>query len=441
MYKLFWKFFFTIWIAQLTTIWGIGTAIWYIRHHEPLTEVNLDLSNGASFYLDPVVDTLKTQGVVATEEYLKKRFRRIVYVVDINNNKELLGRKIPIDFLELVNQKSHTSLLNNAIQSLSVDGHHYLLFVADIPSPWRNRPLIPVVPLVGATLASLLFAFILARHLSRPIEILKQTISQVGAGHFNISLHPQLVNRNDSLGELASDIQNMSSRLGKLIDSQTKLLHTISHELRSPLTRLQMATGLLRQKMIGNDDEMSRIERECKRIDLLIGELLTLSKLDDGINHLNEEIIDLNPLIREISDNASFEAKSLNKLVSLNLLNEFIQVKGDTSLLYYAIENVVRNALRHARTNIVITVMKTPNEKAHISVIDDGEGVDDSEIMHITQPFFRASNTLKASNSQGFGLGLAITYKTLQAHNGEIQFSNLSDKQGFKVDLYLPLLT
>ncbi len=441
MYKLFWKFFFTIWIAQLTTIWGIGTAIWYIRHHEPLTEVNLDLSNGAAFYLDPVVDTLKNQGLVATEDYLKKRFRRIVYVVDVNNSKELLGRKIPKDFLEFVNQKSQTTLQNNAIQTLSVDGHHYLLFVADIPSPWRNRPLIPVVPLVGATLASLLFAFILARHLSRPIEILKQTISQVGAGHFNITLHPQLVDRNDSLGELACDIKNMSLRLGKLIDSQTKLLHTISHELRSPLTRLQMATGLLRQKHPTNDDEMSRIERECKRIDLLIGELLTLSKLDDGINHLNEEIIDLNSLIQEITDNALFEAKSLNKSVSLNVINELIQVKGDASLLYYAVENVVRNALRHAKTNIVITVIKTLNDKAHISVVDDGEGVDDSEITQITQPFFRASNSQRVLNNKGFGLGLAITYKTLKAHHGEIQFTNLSDKKGFKVDFYLPILS
>ncbi|MCC6068008.1 ATP-binding protein [Ferrovum sp. PN-J185] len=425
----------------MTTIWGIGTAIWYIRHHEPLTEVNLDLSNGAAFYLDPVADTLKNQGLVATEDYLKKRFRRIVYVVDVNNSKELLGRKIPKDFLEFVNQKSQTTLQNNAIQTLSVDGHHYLLFVADIPSPWRNRPLIPVVPLVGATLASLLFAFILARHLSRPIEILKQTISQVGAGHFNITLHPQLVDRNDSLGELACDIKNMSLRLGKLIDSQTKLLHTISHELRSPLTRLQMATGLLRQKHPTNDDEMSRIERECKRIDLLIGELLTLSKLDDGINHLNEEIIDLNSLIQEITDNALFEAKSLNKSVSLNVINELIQVKGDASLLYYAVENVVRNALRHAKTNIVITVIKTLNDKAHISVVDDGEGVDDSEITQITQPFFRASNSQRVLNNKGFGLGLAITYKTLKAHHGEIQFANLSDKKGFKVDFYLPILS
>ncbi|MBU6468229.1 MAG: HAMP domain-containing protein [Betaproteobacteria bacterium] len=438
MYKLFWKFFFTIWIAQLITIWGAGTAIWYIRHHEPLSETNLDLSNGASYYLDPVLSSLKSEGISATAEYLKKRFRRIVYVVDTSTNKELLNRKIPLDFLDLVRQKTQQASSNHAIQELTLGDRRYLLFVVDIPSPWGNKPLLPVFPLTGATLASLLFAFLLARHFSRPIELLKETVEQVGLGKFDIQLHTQLTNRQDSLGELAVDIQHMTTRLGKVIDSQTRLLHTISHELRSPLTRLQMATGLLRQKSSENNDEIERIERECKRIDLLIGQLLTLSRLDDEISKQEIETVNFNPLINEIIENAKFEAQSLQKTVIDQSSSDLINVEGNPILLYYAIENVIRNALRHAR-KIVWIGHQLMNNAVKIYIIDDGEGVDDADLAQITQPFYRASNTQKNPNMQGFGLGLAITQKTFKAHNGEVIFSNLPNKTGFKVELILPL--
>ncbi|MDE2423903.1 MAG: HAMP domain-containing protein [Betaproteobacteria bacterium] len=438
MYKLFWKFFFTIWIAQLITIWGAGTAIWYIRHHEPLSETNLDLSNGASYYLDPVLSSLKSEGISATAEYLKKRFRRIVYVVDTSTNKELLNRKIPLDFLDLVRQKTQQASSNHAIQELTLGDRRYLLFVVDIPSPWGNKPLLPVFPLTGATLASLLFAFLLARHFSRPIELLKETVEQVGLGKFDIQLHTQLTNRQDSLGELAVDIQHMTTRLGKVIDSQTRLLHTISHELRSPLTRLQMATGLLRQKSSENNDEIERIERECKRIDLLIGQLLTLSRLDDEISKQEIETVNFNPLINEIIENAKFEAQSLQKTVIDQSSSDLINVEGNPILLYYAIENVIRNALRHARKTVWIG-HQLMNNAVKIYIIDDGEGVDDADLAQITQPFYRASNTQKNPNMQGFGLGLAITQKTFKAHNGEVIFSNLPNKTGFKVELILPL--
>ncbi|HQT81981.1 MAG: hypothetical protein B7Z60_06900 [Ferrovum sp. 37-45-19] len=441
MYKLFWKFFFVIWIAQLITIWGAGTAIWYIRHHEPLSETNLDLTNGASYYLDPVIDSLKNQGVVATQDYLKKRFRRIVYVVDTTSHKELLDRKIPLELLESLNQKSYASLTNHAVQALTLGNHHYLLFVADIPSPWGNRPLLPVFPLIGATLASLLFAFLLARHLSRPIELLKETVSQVGLGHFAIELAPQLTNRSDSLGELAHDIQHMAVHLGQVIDSQTKLLHTISHELRSPLTRLQMATGLLRQSIPTNNDEMDRIERECKRIDVLIGELLTLSRLDEGLNQQQKEIMTLNPLLAEIIENATFEAHTLKKEIVNLSGSELIPLLGNANLLYYAIENVVRNALRHARHRVTIGFNRTNNQRVKIFIIDDGEGVEESELSQITQPFFRASNTQRNTAMPGFGLGLAITQKTFKAHEGNTLFTNLPHQSGFSVELMLPILS
>jgi signal transduction histidine kinase len=230
--------------------------------------------------------------------------------------------------------------------------------------------------------------------------------------------------RNDELSDLGQNFDNMAIRLQNLLETQRRLLHDVSHEIRSPLARLQMATDLMQQEPSRAAELIPRLQRETERIDTLVGELLFLARLDSGMTEFVKENVDLCELVTSIAEDARFEADSKNCSVEI-ALPERLAISGNYELLYRAIENVVRNAIQHTPVNsrIKISLIQESTGLCTLKVADQGSGVSPSELENIFQAFFRSERETRKS---GYGLGLAITQRVVQAHGGKVSARNVS---------------
>jgi two-component system OmpR family sensor kinase len=229
----------------------------------------------------------------------------------------------------------------------------------------------------------------------------------------------------------------MASQLREVMDRQRRLFHDVSHELRSPLARLQAAVGLARQQPETMRASLDRIEHEGERIDTLIGELLTLSKLEAGVIVSMDQDIDVNELVTEVIADARFEANANSRVIVFDERCTVV-VKGQWELLHRAVENIVRNALKHTQQHIHVRLdiaTDANGSKAHIVVTDEGPGVPEQELTEIFAPFFRSAGS---THTYGHGLGLAIARRVAEAHGGTINASNCT-AGGLRVEMVLPI--
>ncbi|MEO7494777.1 MAG: ATP-binding protein [Massilia sp.] len=286
---------------------------------------------------------------------------------------------------------------------------------------------------IAATLASLFFAALLAWYFARPIRALRHAFEAAAGGDLAPRFAHVKPGRGDELSDLGRDFDRMSSQLHALIDGQRRLMHDVSHEMRSPLARLQAAIGLVSQQPDKRDTWLRQIEREGVRMDKLVGELLTLSRLDANASLRRDEIA-LAELVQEIADEARFEAGPRGASVAFTPTDN-VMVDGDADLLWRAIENVVRNAIKHGGGEVDLSVAPRGG-KAFLCVMDRGPGVAIAELASIFQPFFRSNP--RENNIDGHGLGLAIASRVISAHGGTIVAANRVDG-GLCVTITLPL--
>ena len=304
------------------------------------------------------------------------------------------------------------------------------------PGPRMDSPYRNLIPMIAATIASLLFAFLLAWYFSRPIRALRLAFEAASNG--DLAPRFQASRRGDELSDLGRDFDHMTGRLRSLMDSQTRLLHDVSHELRSPLARLQAAIGLAHQQPDKLDASLARIEREGVRMDKLIGELLTLSRMEAGAGKALYSDFCIADLLHDIVEDACYEAGVRGIAITLDGGEKLAQVvvSGQPELLGRALENVVRNAIKHSsdqgEVQVVLSLLDT--RQVRIAVLDRGPGVPAGDLDDIFQPFFRSSNTENATD--GHGLGLAIARHVIEAHGGAISARNRSSG-GFCVEMVL----
>jgi two-component system OmpR family sensor kinase len=214
-------------------------------------------------------------------------------------------------------------------------------------------------------------------------------------------------------------------------------LHDVSHELRSPLVRLQAAIGLARQRPEKQDSSLDRIEQEAVRLDRLVGELLTLSRLEVGMGGETDEAIDLADLVREVAEDTRFEAEATGRRVLFSGADEAV-VTGRAEVLHRALENVCRNAVKFTPegTTIEITLRQLADaERAVVTVSDRGPGVPDGELETIFEPFVRRATHRQTA---GFGLGLAIARRAIETHCGSIRALNRPEG-GLRIEITLPV--
>ncbi|HLK34250.1 MAG TPA: ATP-binding protein [Terriglobales bacterium] len=297
-----------------------------------------------------------------------------------------------------------------------------------------------IVRLGLAILVSGFVCFWLARYLTGPIVRLRTATHQLASG--NLGARAAETKRTDEIAELIHDFNRMAERLEMLLNSQKQLLSDISHELRSPLARLNVALGLARQRA-GEDSTkaLDRIELEADRLNEMIGKLLTLARMESGEPPTERSLVHIPDLLEEVVADADFEARSRDCGVKL-LQAEGCTTLGNPGLLRSAFENVVRNALRYTapRTDVEIRLRCQPQNGgeslAVITVRDYGPGVPDQEIKNLFRPFYRL-DVARERQTGGAGLGLAIADRAIRLHQGTITVRN-AEGGGLLVEIRLP---
>lgn len=329
------------------------------------------------------------------------------------------------------------------------DGERYW-FVSDMrrderlgPGGFPSPPFRPGGPLAGslrfaiAILVSGIICFGLARYLTKPIRKLQAASAEIANGNFAVRVEDHA--RHDELGDLGRDFDRMAGQLERLQASQQQLLRDVSHELRSPLARLQVALGLARQR--GGDavaGELDRIEREAEAIEALIRQLLSVARLEADVGDFGDASVDLGELLEYVVRDANYEGGHAQKSV-VYAARTGASVRGDRALLKSAFENVIRNALHHTPIGTSVEVALTRDDatkRVLVSVRDHGQGVDPILIPDLFKPFVRAQYA-RDRDSGGYGIGLAIADAAVKRHRGEITARNHEDG-GLLVRILLP---
>ena len=293
-----------------------------------------------------------------------------------------------------------------------------------------QRPRVIALPVAVAALVSALICLILSRYLTFPLERLRRATQHIAAGDLTQRVVPSMGSRRDKIADLAGAFDKMAERLEKVFSAQRQLLSDASHELRSPLARLQVALGLARQRSSGQaDKELDRIELEIERLNELIGQLLELSRLEAGVDAAHIEQVDIRELLEELINDAQLEADSKGCQVRLRESFPAI-VKANAMLLHSAIENVVRNAIKYTKRDTAVEISMLEDAGNSDSIIiqirDHGPGVPEEMLSHILEPFVRVEEA-RDRLSGGHGLGLAIADRAVRLYGGEIVARNESD--------------
>jgi two-component system sensor histidine kinase CpxA len=382
------------------------------------------------------VDTYERQGKAALISYMdqmEQRARMRVFLFDSELN-ELSGRRTPFGARDIARRVLKTNSPEFAPTEFSplvarpVEGAnetHYA-FVAELPRR-QPPPLIHhVMHILGLILIGSAFCYWLARYLTAPVKKLRIATKELAQGNLSARVG-RSGGRRDELVSLGSDFDLMAEKIESLVQAQRRLLGDISHELRSPLARLNVALELARQRSGAEAaSALARIQREAENLNEMIGQLLTLTRLQTG--EIQKSEFDLCRLVREIADDAEFEAQSGNRAVKLESVAA-CSFNGNEQLLRRAIENVVRNAVHYTAegTEVEIEVRETSTETnarvLTITVRDRGPGVPDAALTEIFRPFYRVDDA-RDREAGGVGLGLAIADRAIQLHGGTVTAAN-----------------
>ena len=380
-----------------------------------------------------------------------------LYLID-GYGKDVLSRPIPSDSLSIVRAaRSDGGIATRyGLRSRSVSYrftspsmHPYVLLLHVRlklgnfleSTAGGGLPLFGVVLLVVLLMVTL-FCFWLAHHIVAPIQGIQSAARRVATGDLSVRAPVEISKRHDELAALAVDFDAMVERISALVGSQRDLLSTVSHELRSPLTRFNMSLALLRKQPLDSEELLQRMERDAERVDVLMGQLLTLSRLETGLSSDGRDHVDLSQLVQEVVADGDFEAQSCGKSVRLEAAGDIVIEKADQMALRSACENIIRNAVRFTPPGTEVeVVLKTEIRRdfrqAVLSVRDHGPGVPEEALQQIFQPFFRVKVPHGPRRDNGTGLGLAIALEAIRQHRGTITASNASPT-GLEVRMMLP---
>jgi two-component system sensor histidine kinase CpxA len=284
------------------------------------------------------------------------------------------------------------------------------------------------------SLAGGIFCYFVSRYLTKPLNKLGEAAAKIAEGRLDTRVDPSLRKRSDEIADLARNFDRMAERIEALITGQRRLLGDVSHELRSPLSRLIVALGLVKQGPAEEAAEnLERIGLEARRLDTLIGQLLTLTRIDSGVDRGSPARFDLTSLVQEVANDGDFEARARNRNVAIQQADA-CTIDGFEELLRSAVENVVRNAIRHTAEGTAVEIsLQAGLSRILLRVRDYGPGLPENMLSEIFLPFRRVAN----GNSDGAGLGLAIAERAVNVHRGTIRAMNAA-KGGLIVEIDVP---
>ena len=447
MRSLFLKIFFSFWGAQALFL---VLAILVTLAMRPTREPGIE--NASAKITTEAVAAFQAGGATGAGKYLEEvsrtqNFRPFVFDPE---GHEISGRMVfPwIEDMRRTGHVHHRSWLDNLLperffrQVQDVNGQRYTLVIEFPPGP---RVLfgphgIPGVGLTIAIVSSGLVCYLLAWSMTSPVSRLRQATQRLAAGDLTARTGARN-GRRDELGQLMRDFDRMAERIETLMESQSRLLKDVSHELRSPLARLSVALGLAQQRATSETQPaLDRIELESTRLNQLIQRLLTISRLESGADGIHKVRVSVRDLVEQIARDAEYETQGGSCRLVAEPTDEY-SVEADPDLLRSAIENVVRNAMRYTVSGTTVEVKLEhragdEGEEIAIRVLDSGPGVPDEDLERIFQPFYRIDD---ARNRQtgGAGLGLSIADRAIRLHGGWVRASNRPEG-GLEVEIRIP---
>jgi two-component system sensor histidine kinase CpxA len=450
--SLYLKIFIWFWVAMI--IINVATfAIFALTRPTPirrswrdLTQVGPNAQRAAEIYEQSGAGAL-TAALQATE-----KSSGVSATFFDESGKELSGRAAPAGTQELLARTAESREIEFnfagrdtlvARPVVSARGQRYT-YVAHIPRPTFQQGWQPLLfRLLVILVIGGIFCFWLARYLTTPLLKLRTTTNELAEGNLGARVANKLTKRRDEIGQLGRDFNGMAERLESMVKAQQRLLGDISHELRSPLARLGVALGLARQRSGAEaNGALDRIEHESDNLNEMISQLLTLTRLESGTDSRKRTDVDLAALVRDVAEDADFEARSVNRSVQV-VWTERCTIQGIEELLRSAVENVVRNAVRFTPEGTAVEVALQRQNGASdrfavISVRDRGKGVPDEALEKIFRPFYRAEDARDRQSGGGTGLGLAITERAVRMHGGSVVAANAKDG-GLSVEMRLKL--
>ncbi len=451
MRSLFFKIFLSFWVAQALFV---VLAILVTLAFRPRTATWETLRTAV---LNDSVSAYEEGG----EKQLRKYFENLdatqhVRAYLFNDQGEEVSHRAPPDWAIRVASGGTRAPRDGVIfpappvqrdSRTSSDGKYRYTLVMGLPPGPRvffGPKGMPVPGLIIAVLTSGLVCYVLAWFMTKPIVRLRTATRQLAEGDLTARAGGLKDKGHDEIAGLVRDFDAMAGRLEDLMKAQSRLLNDISHELRSPLARLNVALGLARQRSGPESAAMlERIELEAARLNELIGRLLTLARLEDGQQNIPTTLVPLNDVVLSVAEDAEFEAQARHCHVRSQIPEGDWVVRGDPSLLHSAVENVVRNAIRYTREGTTVEiilerVIDPQGEEAVVRVTDCGDGVPPDALEKLFEPFYRLDNA-RDRQTGGVGLGLAITERAVRYHGGRVAALNRAEG-GLMVEIHLPIL-
>lgn len=299
--------------------------------------------------------------------------------------------------------------------------------------PFTSRGIPREVVILGGA-GGLLFSALLAWYLTQPVRRMRAGFRRLAQGDFTTRLGPSVGRRRDEISDLAHDFDQMAVQLSELVGARDRLLADVSHELRTPLARLNLAIGLAKQDPGKLMVSLDRISAEAARLDEMVGELLTLSKLESGAGQ-SEEYFDFAEIVKGVIHDVGLEAGAKQVEVSFSVgasgSGEWI-AKGSGKLIIRAVENIVRNAVRYSPQGARVEIgLSRDADSYRLVIADNGPGVPNEDIGQLFTAFGHSADGL------GFGLGLAIAQRAIAVNGGTISARNRVTG-GFEMTLTVP---
>ncbi|MCU7843271.1 MAG: HAMP domain-containing histidine kinase [Candidatus Thiodiazotropha sp. (ex Monitilora ramsayi)] len=439
MGRLFWKIF--LWFLLALVLLG-AALVGSIRFSTEIDdEHETFLVRTLTQRLNAIATIMEHGGPDVVRDFLSKSesMPLRVWVLDADN-KDLVGRRSPLwlrlaDPARLLSREVHDAQGNTyqlvIYRPIAVERRLSRGAVVSSAPGWMP---FAVILLLGASACAWL-----AWYISRPVRLLQSATLAMSDGTRRTPIIPKLGRRHDELADLARAFDSMSSIVEANQLAQKQLINDISHELRSPLTRLRLQIGLLEKQLdVEQVQKLERMDKEVSRLDELVEQVLTMARMETFKDEPLQDYVDLVVLLGELTRAIELEAKAKDCHLQLVCTPSELVISASKELLRRAIENVLRNAVQHSVPGSTISAcLNVYPDNCEISVQDGGEGVEPALLESIFEPFFRADPSRKAK--QGVGLGLAIAKRAVNLHRGSISARN-HEQGGLTVTIRLPLV-
>ena len=443
-FKIFGWFWLTA-VAGVALVFGIAL----FTGTQPLGYRWMRLTQ--DMYAHTAVDFYVTGGDAALARYLQvleDSSGMDARLLDANAH-DLLGGTIPAGTKSVLEESARTGHSSLSLGQAMVCGHSRdLRRQSNICSSWPsirsdkflNGSFVGALLLrvLLALLVAAFFCFLLAKSITAPIRALRAASLKLESGDFSSRVLPTIAPRNDEIADTARAFDRMADRIQVLVQKRQELLADISHELRSPLTRLSVSLELVRR---GENDVVEQMQKDLDRLNDMIGQILLLTRLDMKEAEPARERWNLKPVLEAIAADAQYERQAEDKTILLEAPAEYFVV-GDVNLLRSCLENIVRNAMNYTAEGTSVAVMVCARHQASknfwgIEIEDHGPGVPSESLPFLFEPFYRVSQSRDRTNG-GVGLGLAIAQRVVDVHGGRITAENTTAHTGLHVQVLLP---